>query len=464
MYKINTHIHFIGIGGIGMSAIALILQEQGYKVSGCDCNLKQKSVQKLKKLGCTVFEGNNSSQCHDTSIDIVVYSTAIRQDNPELIAAQKRGIPVVSRAQMLAELMRTKESIAVAGSHGKTTTSSLIAHVLIETDQDPTVVIGGHLQSIDSNARLGKSSLLVAEADESDRSFLLLPHSINVITNVDLEHLDTYRDLNDIKQTFVKFIENLPFYGRSIVCIDDTNTATIVANLPLQLQKKIITYGFSENSDFRVSKEILDAEKSTALLYYKNSRVGQFTVAMPGQHNLLNAVATLAVTNELGVPFEKTAAALATFRGVDRRFTFKGRYKGAELFDDYGHHPVEIENVLKVARKRSQSKLIVLFQPHRYTRTKALWNDFVKVLTQAPVDHLVITDIYPASEDPIDTITSERLVKTIQQAISPMKISYIPSDQNFTQIHEKLDSIVSQDDLVLFLGAGRINSLINHLT
>jgi UDP-N-acetylmuramate--alanine ligase len=299
MYKKNTHIHFIGIGGIGMSAIATVLQQQGYQVSGCDSCQEQKSIRNLLALGCAIASPNYSTSCHDASIDIIVYSAAISPHNQEILAARQRGIPVVSRAKMLAQIMRSYESIAVAGSHGKTTTSSLISHVLLEAQLDPTIIIGGHLQSIGTNGRLGTSKFLVAEADESDRSLTILPVSIAIITNISLEHLDTYKNIDDIKQTFIQFLTNLPFYGKAILCIDDPNTADLFKMLSPELQKQVITYGFTQQANFCITEHQLDPGSSTATLLYKNSNLGGFTVAMPGKHNLLNAAATFAVAHEL---------------------------------------------------------------------------------------------------------------------------------------------------------------------
>lgn len=354
MYR-KGHIHFVGIGGIGMSGIAIILKYQGYTISGCDSDLEQKSVTELVQLGCSVHKGNNTPQCHDASIDVLVYSSAIQEDNDEIRQAQARGIPTIPRALMLAEIMRTKFSIAISGSHGKTTTTSLISHILIEAHKDPTVIIGGHLKNISSNARFGSGDFLVAEADESDRSFLRLFPTIAVVTNIDHEHLDTYRDMDDIKATFSQFLGNIPFYGKAIICIDDPHIQSL---MPLS-HIKTIKYGFDEHQADLFAKElILEKEHSTCVVYKKDqsSPLGSLTITMPGKHNVLNALAAIAAAMDAGVSFEQCVAALKTFKGIERRFSFKGTFRGAEIFDDYGHHPTEIYNTLQVARKRAQKK------------------------------------------------------------------------------------------------------------
>lgn len=456
MYK-KGHIHFVGIGGIGMSGIAKILRYQGYKISGCDLDLEQKSVEDLISIGCSVYQGNNTEFCHDNNIDVLVYSSAINATNDEIILAQKRGIPTISRALMLAELMRTKYSVAIAGSHGKTTTTSLISHILIESHKDPTVIIGGHLKNISTNARWGTGDFLIAEADESDRSFLRLYPTLAVVTNIDLEHLDTYKDLNDIKETFSQFLANLPFYGKAIVCIDDINVNAI---LPLN-HIKTIKYGFNTNADIFANEIILEKDHSTFNVYIKNQSepLGNIYLSMPGQHNIQNALAAIAVAQDLDVPFELIANALKNFKGVERRFSFKGTYKGAELFDDYGHHPTEIYCTLKVARKRAQQKLIVIFQPHRYTRTAKLWQDFVDLFAYSSIDQLIITDIYPASESPIENINSNSLVQAIKQKQPACNIEYIPCDTLFKSLIDQIDKVAQNGDLILFLGAGKVNKI-----
>ncbi len=458
MYKKKAHLHFVGIGGIGMSGIATILKYQGYTISGCDADMQQQSVYDLELLGCDIFEGNNTKHCHDKSIDILVYSSAIKSNNPEIIAAQKRGIPIISRALMLAELMRTKYSIAIAGSHGKTTTTSLISHILIEAKKDPTVIIGGHLKNISANARYGNGDFLVAEADESDRSLLSLHATLAIVTNIDLEHLETYSDLDDIKNTFKHFLNNLPFYGKAILCSDDPNIQSL---LPLP-HIKTIKYGLDKtHADLYATDINLASDHSTFVVHKKDlsQPLGSIMFPMPGEHNVLNALAAIALSHELEIPFNTIAHALQHFGGIDRRFSYKGVYQGAEVYDDYGHHPEEIRNTLLVARKCAQKKLIVVFQPHRYSRTQKLWDSFIDTFANSAIDHLIMTDIYPASESPIAEITSTNLVAALKQRSTKFSINYAPYETDFTMIRAQLQPIVQPGDLVLLLGAGKINQL-----
>jgi UDP-N-acetylmuramate--alanine ligase len=460
MYNKKSHIHFVGIGGIGMSGIATILKQQGYTISGCDADVCQQSITNLKSIGCIVHQGNNTPACNDPSIDILVYSSAIHSNNPEILAAQARGIPTIPRALMLSELMRTKYSIAIAGAHGKTTTTSLISHILIEAQMDPTVIIGGHLKSISNNARIGTGNFLVAEADESDRSFLHLHATFGIVTNIDLEHLETYQNLEDIKDTFKRFLGNIPFYGKGIVCIDDANIQSI---LPLP-HIKLIKYGVEnwQNADIYARDLNLGANSSMITVCKKGieNPLGSMTINMPGKHNVLNALAATGLALELGIPFDIIARALASFNGVERRFTYRGTFRHAEVFDDYGHHPKEIQATLAVAKKRTKGRLIVVFQPHRFTRTDKLWNNFVNTFLESAIDSLVITDIYPASEQPIPGVTAENLVKAIKIQNKNAHVVYkeVEALRNF------LEEITRPDDLILCLGAGKhIGSLAKEL-
>lgn len=468
MYK-KGHIHFVGIGGIGMSGIAKILKYQGYAISGCDNDLEQKSVDDLIKIGCSIYKGNNTPECKHNSVDILVYSSAIKANNPEILWAQNMGIPTISRALMLAELMRTKYSIAITGSHGKTTTTSIISHILIEAHKDPTVIIGGHLHSISANARLGNGDFLVAEADESDRSFLRLYPTLAVVTNIDLEHLETYRDLEDIKNTFKNFLENIPFYGKAIICVDDPNIKSI---LPLATVKTI-KYGLNINPDnnindikpdFYATDIILSPDSSQFNIWHHNKNLGPVTLNMPGRHNILNSLAAVAICLDIGVSFENISRALENFRGVDRRFTYKGLYKNAEFFDDYGHHPTEIYHTLLVARKRAKNKLIVVFQPHRFIRTHKLWQDFIDTFKNSSVDKLIITDVYPAGEAPIEGVTGQNMAQEINNSGAKFKTYYAGFNANFCDIKNILESEISENDLVLTLGAGKVNKLYNIIT
>jgi UDP-N-acetylmuramate--alanine ligase len=451
MYNKKSHIHFVGIGGIGMSGIATILKQQGYTISGCDNDICQQSVYNLKNIGCTVHQGNNAAACHDPSIDILVYSSAIHGDNPEIMAAQARGIPTIPRALMLAELMRNKYSIAIAGAHGKTTTTSLISHILMEAQMDPTVIIGGHLTSISNNARMGKGNFLVAEADESDRSFLHLHATFAVVTNIDLEHLETYRDLDDIKSTFKQFLSKVPFYGKAIVCLDDPNIQSI---LPVP-HISLIKYGIEciDQADIYAKDIDLGPSSSTVTVYKKDFQepLGSMTINMPGKHNVLNALAATGLALELGIPFASIAQALSNFKGIERRFTYRGSFRNAEVFDDYGHHPQEINATLAVARKRAKGRLVVVFQPHRYTRTDKLWDNFIKMFLNNPIDQLIITDIYPASESPIPGVTAENLVKAMKLKNPSFNVSY----EQPSQLRQVVERIIRPDDLVLCIGAGK---------
>lgn len=459
MYRKKAHVHFVGIGGIGMSGIAKILASQGYTISGCDLSCATDNIKELQELGCTIFKGNNGPGCADSSIDIVVYSSALKLDNPELVDAQKRGIPTISRALMLAELMRTKYSIAIAGSHGKTTTTSLISHILLEANEDPTVVIGGHLKTISTNARYGGGDFLVAEADESDRSLIHLQATLAVVTNIDLEHLETYKDIDDIKDTFKQFLNNLPFYGKAFICIDDPQIRSL---LPMP-HLKTITYGIEHAADLMAKDIDLQPDHSRFIVYEKGKELGPVTLNMPGKHNVLNALASIAVTRDLEIPFSTTTKALHNFQGVERRFSYHGLYKGAELFDDYGHHPVEIMNTLLVARRRAKNKLTVVFQPHRFTRTYALWDQFVEMFLQSNIDTLLITDIYPASEHPMPEVTGKNLTKAILQRNPQFKVLYAPLEDDFSSIKEALAPHIEAHDLILLQGAGKMNKLVNYL-
>jgi len=462
VYKKKAHIHFVGIGGIGMSGIAKILIFQGYTISGCDLDMKQKSVTDLLSIGCHIYTGNNTPNCHSDAIDILVYSSAIQPDNPEIIAAQRRNIPIIPRALMLAELMRTKYSVAIAGSHGKTTTTSLISHILIEAGLDPTVIIGGHLKNISTNARLGKGDFLVAEADESDRSFLQLQATLAVITTIDLEHLETYADLDDVKNTFRQFLNNLPFYGKAIVCIDDKNIQSL---LPLP-HIKLIKYGIENKADIRARTIELNSDHSVFEVITGNNDtpLGTIRINMPGKHNVLNCLAAIALALDLNIPFKTIAEALSSFKGIERRFSYNGIFNGAEVFDDYGHHPTEISCTLQVAKKRARKGLTVVFQPHRYSRTHKLWDEFVDTFITSNINHLIITDIYPASEAPIPEITGKNLVRAIRQRNPHFSVTYAPFQEEFQCITERLKEVIQHDDLILLLGAGKINRLAKLLT
>ncbi len=461
MYKKNRHIHFIGIGGIGMSGIATILKQQGYTISGCDEDVSTETIAQLKAAGCNIYHHNNATACNDLSIDIVVYIPMYEYTIPaitkEIERARARNIITATRAQMLAELMRTKYSIAVTGSHGKTTTSALIAHVLCKAGLDPSFAIGGHLKNNNSNAHIGTGNFFVAEADESDRSFLSLNPTLNVITNIDIEHLETYKDLDDIKQTYAQFIKNVPFYGKTVACVDDKNTRELIGELSVNA----LTYGIDYTADVMAHTIQLSSESSTFAVQNNNNLLplGIITLPIPGLHNVYNALAAITVAVELGIHFSVIQKSLSCFKGVDRRFSYHGTYKGAEIFDDYGHHPKEIEHMLSVARNRTKNKVIIVFQPHRYTRTQKLWNDFITIFNTQHIDTLIITDIYSAGEAPVEDITSKLLVEALKTSNPRLNAHYIPFEDNFTQLKDKITKSVDLGDLILLLGAGKMHLL-----
>jgi len=463
MYKKTYHVHFMGIGGIGMSALAIVLRQQGYVVSGCDLDISSPSCLQLQKLGCALQQGHAGLLCQDPTINAVVYTSAVSLDHPELVTARAHGCVIVHRSELLAELTKQKFSIAVSGSHGKTTTTALIAHILLHAGIDPTVIVGGHVPSMGSNARLGAGDWLVAEADESDRSLVRLFPTLAVVTNIDLEHLDTYRDLSDLQATFSAFLQRLPFYGRAVVCVDDPATAPLLdSKLPGGLPA-CITYGFAPHAEFQVISYRLEPDHSCATFAHNGIELGIVRIALAGKHMVANALAATAIALQLEIPFETIAQALASFRGVEQRFTYRGLFQGAEVFDDYGHHPTEIRCMLDVARRRAAGKLIVAFQPHRFTRTEKLWHEFLAVFGAAPVDLLLITDIYPASEQPIPGITSERLVAELRAKNPGLAVEYIPQDPDFQAVRAALVEHAGVGDLVFFLGAGKLNKLSQSL-
>lgn len=462
MFRGNEHLHFIGICGIGMSGIAKILLQQGYRISGCDQQTDSQQAQELKKLGC-ILTNHQSTQCTDTSINIIVRSSDISLDHPEIIQAQQRNIPVQLRAAILSEIMRSKISIAIAGAHGKTTTTALLGHVLLQAQENPTIIVGGLMHEIKSNALYGSGKFLVAEADESDRSFLLLNKTFTIITNIDKEHLNTYQNLDDIKETFLKFINQLPFYGLNVICAENKELASIIAGITTPY----ITYAANNNADIQINNIQLHPDHSVFELQdtRTNQNLGTFTVNLPGFHNVLNATAVACLCLHLGIEQQAIKNALQSFQGVDRRFTFKGVSKihGALIFDDYGHHPEEIRVTMQVARAKTQGRIVVVFQPQRFSRTKHLWDDFVSILAEAPIDQLILTDIYPANETPIDGISSQNLVSAIKQKNPQAQVCFIPFTKNGCQIVEKLNNYLQPNDLLLFQGAGKVNQLAHHL-
>jgi UDP-N-acetylmuramate--alanine ligase len=444
MYQKKYHIHFVGIGGIGMSGIAELLLNLGYKVSGSDLR-RSDITDRLKSLGGVVFEGHSAGQI--AGADVVVVSSAIDQTNPEVMAALKASVPVIPRAEMLAELMRLKYSIAVAGAHGKTTTTNLVAAVLAGGGLDPTVVIGGKLKSIGSNAVLGQGDYIVAEADESDGSFLRYSPAIAVVTNIDREHLDFYKDLDDIKAVFLSFIDRIPFYGLAVLCLDNE----AVQDLIPQIRKRFITYGSSPQADLQVTDVVCKGLSSKFSVAYQGRALGTVNLSLPGEHNVYNSMAAIVVGLELGIEFEKIKNALEKVEGVQRRLEIKGKAKGVTVLDDYGHHPTEIKTTLTALSQGWPGKRkVVVFQPHRYTRTRALFDDFARSFYQADV--LLVLPIYAASEKPIEGVDSRSLCESIQ-AHGHKDVRYVPDMESAVAALEKL---ATPQDVVLTLGAGSV--------
>ena len=453
MFRRIQHVHFVGIGGIGMSGIAEVLVNLGFRVSGSD--LKASSVtDRLQRMGVEIFEGHASENVGQPHV--VVRSTAVRDDNPEVVEANHRSIPVIPRAEMLAELMRLKpHTVAVAGSHGKTTTTSMVATVLGHAGLDPTMVVGGVVGAFGSNAHLGTSDLMVVEADESDRSFLMLTPTIAVVTNIDREHMDYYHDMDDVRGCFAKFVNSVPFYGSSVLCLDDPNVQAII---PL-LERRRMTYGLSAQADVSAHGIRYDSDfGSTFTIWRGTDVVGDVNLRVPGMHNVYNSLAAIAVGFELEVSFEKIAEGLNSFTGAGRRFQAKGEVNGVLVVDDYGHHPTEVRATLAAAKLGSGGRrIVVLFQPHRYTRTHDLMQEFARSFNNADV--LFITDIYAASEDPIEGVTSEALTNAIKR-FGHKEVNYIGGLENAATL---LRDYVQPGDLVLTLGAGTVNRVSDQL-
>lgn len=454
------HIHFVGIGGAGMSGIAEVFVNLGYQVSGSDL-MDNAVTRRLGKLGIRVYAGHASEQI--AGADVVVTSTAVKPDNPEVIAAKNRNIPVVPRAMMLAELLRLRSGIAIAGTHGKTTTTSLIASILAAADMDPTFVIGGKLEAAGCHAKLGSGQFIVVEADESDASFLYLQPVLTVVTNIDADHMETYgHDFNRLKQTFVDFVQHLPFYGMAVVCMDDANIREVMP----QITKPITTYGLSEEAQVRATdiRQERHRMKFTAIVGVNGSaRKLEIALNIPGLHNIQNALAAIAVANEIGVPDAAIVKALSEFKGVERRFQQYGEIrlsaqKSFTLIDDYGHHPAEMEATIKAARGAFPGhRLVVAFQPHRYTRTRDVFEGFTRVLSQADV--LLLTEVYPAGEEPIVAADSKSLARSIrvQGRVEPIYIEEVDD------LPAAILDIVQDGDIVLVMGAGSVARVAPHI-
>jgi len=441
MQRKVKHIHFVGIGGIGMSGIAEVLLNLGYGISGSDVQSSD-TTRRLEKLGAKIGIGHAAE--HILQADVVVTSTAVKADNPEVVEAHRINIPVIPRAEMLAELLKMKFSVAVSGSHGKTTTTSMVATILAEGGLDPTMVIGGKLASIGSNARLGDGDILVAEADESDGSFLKLSPTIAVITNIDREHLDYYPGIQEIKAAFLKFANIVPFYGCTVLCSDNEHVREIAGDI----QRRTITYGLELPADYSASDIRFLGAKTQYGLFYRGENLGDTTLNVPGLFNVYNSLAATAVGRELGLDMETIRKGLLSFSGVQRRLEIKGQEQGITVVDDYGHHPTEIVATLSAARQMCKGRLIVVFQPHRYTRTRALFDDFTRSFGDA--DILVLNDIYPASETPIPGINSAALWAAIKEGGHP-HVEYLSQTQSTVDF---LLSHAQPGDMVMTLGAG----------
>src|SRR5579885_1196037 len=445
MFFKPQHVHFVGIGGIGMSGLAEVLLELGYRVSGSDLKASP-TTDRLASRGATIFEGHAGENVD--SARAVVVSSAVREDNPEVVEARRRSIPVIPRGELLAELMRQKYGIAIAGSHGKTTTTSMAAAVLSVAGLDPTVVVGGRVGTMGgANARLGKTDYLVVESDESDGSFLKLAPIIAVVTNIDREHLDHYPGIGEIRRAFAEFVGKVPFYGLAVLCIDDDNVQQI---LPA-VNRRIVTYGTSAQADLRITHCSSGHMAGEFHIAFRGEDLGCFKLHVPGSHNVLNAAAAIAVALELEVPASKIREALAEFRGVDRRFQIRGTERGVTVIDDYGHHPTEIRATLSAARACRFRQVHVLFQPHRYTRTDALMDDFARAFHQADTVHVM--DIYAASEAPIEGVTGEALVERLR-GFGHRGAQYVGS------MAGGIESIVKNaqsGDAIISLGAGSVS-------
>ena len=447
LFRRSRHIHFVGIGGVGMSGIAQVLLNLGHHVSGSD-STETETTRRLSRLGAHVTYGHHTEVVH-AGVDVVVISSAVKYSNPEIVQARALKIPVIPRAEMLAELMRMKWGVAVAGTHGKTTTTSLISAILGRAGLDPTVVIGGKVHALGTNAQLGKGDLMVTEADESDGTFLLLSPTIAVVTNIDPEHLDYYGEMDRVRSAYLEFMNRVPFFGASVLCLDDT---TIRALMP-QVRKRVITYGTSPDADF-VARDLSVRGMETRFQVEHGGQVlGEMMVRLPGRHQALNALAALATARELQVDFDTVRQALAEFGGIHRRFEVCGEVGGIMVVSDYGHHPAEIRATLAAAREGFGRRLVVLFQPHRYSRTRDLFGDFLDAFDGA--DQLLLTEIYPAGEEPIDGVSGDVLYYALRRR-GHLDVTYVPDWRNLAAVAQPL---LRPGDLVVVLGAGPVHEV-----
>jgi len=437
-------VHMVGIGGIGMSGIAEVLLNLKYTVSGSDIK-RSKITDRLESLGARIFYIHDPKNIEGA--DVIVISSAIKPDNPEVLRAKELRIPIIPRTEMLSELMRMKFSIAVSGSHGKTTTTSLIGEILATAGVDPTLVVGGRLKSLGTNARLGSGKYFVAEVDESDGTFRMISPVIAIVTNIDKEHLDTYKNLKSLKSAFLHFLNAVPFWSLSILCMDDKGVRSLIP----KVKRRFLTYGMHREADFRVSSVESSKRGSSFNVTYRGKGVGQFFIPLLGLHNVVNALACICVAEELGISTKDVKTALENFSGIERRLEFKGTKDGVYYYDDYGHHPTEIMNTLSaIERHLKGGKVHVIFQPHRFTRTSILMDEFAKAFFKA--DTVLVMDIYPAGESPIEGINSKVLVKKMKDSGHP-SVHYIP---NFEGIKEMINKVAREGDIVLTLGAGDV--------
>ncbi len=445
MYRKGLPIHFVGIGGIGMSGIAELLLNLGYRVSGSDLR-RSETTERLERLGAVVRAGHAASNVPPDG-HVVVVSSAVRYDNPEVLEAHRRKIPVIPRAEMLAELMRMKYGIAIAGTHGKTTTTSMVATVLASAGWDPTAVVGGKLNSLGSNAKLGQGEFLVAEADESDGSFLKLSPTVAVVTNIDPEHLDFYSGIGQIKETFLHFINKVPFYGFSVLCIDHPNVQELIPSV----EKRFVTYGFSRSAIYRADEVVASGMTNRFAVLARGERLGEILLHAPGRHNVGNALAAAAVALELGIPFDRVREGLSAYAGVGRRFQVKGETGGVTVVDDYGHHPAEIRATLAAAREVWPDRRIVVgFQPHRYSRTRALFKEFLPAFGDADV--LLVFDVYSAGEEPIEGVTAEALCSAVRDR-GHRDARYLGKSAG---AGEAVQAALRPGDIFLTMGAGDV--------
>jgi UDP-N-acetylmuramate--alanine ligase len=436
-------VHFVGIGGIGMSGIAEILISQGYNITGSDI-AESDTTRRLSSLGAKIFYGHAESNLD--SADVVVVSSAIDEKNPEIQAARRTKTPIIQRAEMLGELMKMKTSIAIAGTHGKTSTTSMIATIVQHSGLDPTIIIGGKVDALGGNAKLGKGDFLVAEADESDKSFLHLPSTICIVTNIDNDHLNNYGTIQNIKDAFVDFVNRIPFYGRAILCQDDENVKSILS----RLKKPFLTYGFSPQADLQARAIHVESFGSTFEVWQAERKLGSARCNVPGRHNVLNSLAAIAAGMEIGLSFDQASTGLAQFKGVRRRFELKGEKGGVKIFDDYGHHPTEIRATLAAARSAWRGRIVTLFQPHRYSRTQDCYEDFVRAFDDA--DQVFVADIYAAGEEPIPGISAEKLAEDIRQN-GHKSVEFVGEGKLAA---EKIKGKLQSGDLFLTLGAGNV--------